>query len=206
MAQHFFITGIGTGVGKTLVSAFLVQCFQADYWKPVQAGDLEQSDSKRIRSLVDGHLTVFPERYRLRVGASPHHAAALEQLAISVQDFDLPASTRMLLIEGAGGLLVPLNDKEFMLDLISGWKLPVILVIRDYLGCINHSLLSIALLISKGLAIESVVFNGNFVPETKEIIQKHIPPGVKVWSIPELGQVDQQELKKVVAKFKESII
>ncbi|WP_407483758.1 dethiobiotin synthase [Elizabethkingia meningoseptica] len=196
MNTKYFITGIGTGIGKTITSAILTQYFKADYWKPVQSGDLDQSDSMLVSKLNSENINVYPERYRLKYPASPHQSAAMENIEIKVRDFELPDTENILLTEGAGGLFVPLNDTEFMIDLITHLNVPVILVVRDYLGCINHTLLSVEALRSRNVEIAFVVLNGSFVAETKKIILKHIPSGTKVIELPELDILSKESVQK----------
>ena len=159
--NQFFITGIGTEVGKTIVSAILTEALAADYWKPIQSGDLNNTDSMKIqRCISNPHTRIHPERYRLNQPLSPHASAALDGIEIKVSDFELPKTDRPLIVEGAGGLLVPLSLQETMLDLIQHLQLPVILVVRHYLGSINHTLLSLEVLRLRGIALAGVVYNG----------------------------------------------
>lgn len=169
--KKYFISGIGTDVGKTVVSAVLTEALEADYWKPVQSGDLDFGDSDRVKSLVTNSRSVFhPERYRLNTPASPHYAAELDGIEISLSDFSIPHTENNLLIEGAGGLMVPLNSKDTVADLIKYFNVPVILVSRNYLGSINHTMLSIELLKNKGIEIAGIVFNGEPNPATENWI------------------------------------
>lgn len=201
MSSHkkLFVTGIGTGVGKTVVSAVLAQYFQAAYWKPVQAGDLHQSDSMLVRSLIDPHLTVFPERYRLQLPASPHQAAAEEHISLQLNDFVLPGSADSLIVEGAGGLFVPLNNQHFMIDLIGQFRLPAVLVSRDYLGCINHTILSLQALQQRNISIPYLVLNGTFNPATKEILMLQVPAETQVIQLPELKSADKDSISHAIA-------
>lgn len=204
--QQLFVTGIGTGVGKTIVSAFLTSFFEAAYWKPIQSGDLEQSDSDLVQKLVGEDRIIFPERYRLAYAASPHQSAAMENKVIRVADFSLPVtSTTPLVVEGAGGLFVPLNEDELMIDLIVHLQLPTVLVIQDYLGCINHSLLTMEALVSRGIEIAYVVFNGDFVRETKSIIEKNVPLDTVQLTLPFLEELTPDALQKVVELQKKLI-
>lgn len=196
MNTKYFITGIGTGIGKTVTSAILTRYFKADYWKPVQSGDLDRSDSMLVSKFNNENIDVHPERYRLKYPASPHQSAAMENIEIKVRDFELPDTENILLTEGAGGLFVPLNNTEFIIDLIAHLNVPVILVVRDYLGCINHTLLSVEALRSRDIEIAFVVLNGSFVTETKEIILKHIPSGTKVIELPELDILSKESIQK----------
>lgn len=202
MNKALFITGIGTGIGKTLVSAVLVEHLKADYWKPVQAGDLDNSDSHSIALMTAGKYTIHPEKYRLGLAASPHEAADVEGIDIRLHDFQLPETENRLLVEGAGGLMVPLNQQDLMVDLIQHLKTPVILVIRDYLGCINHSLLSIRLLAERDIALALVIFNGHFKPATRSIIVKHLPKNIEVADLPEMAEPDLRSVAKAAKNMK----
>jgi len=145
--KGYFITGIGTGVGKTVVSAVLVKALKAEYWKPVQCGELDFTDSHQIETIASNpNLIIHSETYRLKEPMSPHAAAKMEGVTIEIDSIVAPSTENTLIIEGAGGLLVPLNDNDLMVDLIQQLGFPVILVVRNYLGSINHSLLSIELL------------------------------------------------------------
>jgi dethiobiotin synthetase len=161
MHHQYFVTGIGTEIGKTVVSATLVEALQADYWKPIQSGDLDYTDSMKVQSWISNTQTrIFPERFRLKTPLSPHAAAAIDGVEIKISDFQLPPTDRPLIVEGAGGLMVPLNHQETMLDLIKHLNLPVILVSRHYLGSINHTLLSLEVLRSRGIALAGLLYNG----------------------------------------------
>jgi len=176
LPKPLFVTGIGTGVGKTYVSAHLVETLKADYWKPVQSGDLDQSDTMKVRSMVKNQISVFhPETYRLTQPFSPHKSAELDGIVIDPEKFILPSTQNQLIVEGAGGLMVPLNDTFFMVDLIGQLEAEVVLVVMNYLGSINHSLLSIALLQHKGLPINRVVFNGKKEAYSEDLIKKTHP-------------------------------
>jgi len=167
--MNYFITAIHTDSGKTLASAIFCEALIADYWKPVQAGS--PTDSETIRSLVTNSLTVIrPERYSLKTPASPHAAAKVENLSISIHDFALPKTARDLVIEGAGGCLVPLNESNFVIDLAGHFNCEVILVSNIYLGSINHTLLSFEALEKRKLPIAGVIFNGPENPDTENII------------------------------------
>ena len=185
------ITGIGTDVGKTVVSAIVAQALGYDYWKPVQAGDLDNSDSIKVKALTKD-ITIIPERYRLTVPASPHFAAAHDQLTISSNDFQLPLSEQPILVEGAGGFLVPFNNQGLVFaDLVTHWKLPVIVVSRHYLGSINHTLLTLEALKSRNVAVAGVVFVGEENLATESIIL--LKTGVKfIARIPITNVVDAE--------------
>ncbi len=165
MPRIVFVTGIGTGVGKTLVSSIVCECLHADYWKPVQSGFEGPTDSEVVSGLLEGGCArVLPETYRLKNPLSPHHAARIDGVRIDpraiMEDFRQHASRgNPLVIEGAGGLLVPLNEKTLFADLIREMGIPVILVTVPYLGSINHSLLTASLLRERGIPSLGWVFN-----------------------------------------------
>lgn len=170
LPDKIFVTGIGTGIGKTIISAKLCFDLGYDYWKPVQSGDLHQTDSMTVAQLVPG-LRIWPERFRLNTPISPHASAAMDGVEINLEDFQIP-DTEKLIVEGAGGLMVPLNDRDLMIDLIIYLKLPVVLVVRDYLGCINHTILSIEALENRNIEIAAIIFNGNFDQTTLEYLSQ----------------------------------
>lgn len=169
--MNYFVTAIGTDSGKTLISSILVQALGADYWKPVQAGF--PTDTEGVEDLTNSPTTrFFGERYVLNTPASPHAAAKIDGVTISLSDFDPPVSNRDLIIEGAGGLMVPLNDEEVIVDMVPLVSAEVILVCNLYLGSINHSLLSIELLKQRGYPVKGIVFNGTSNPESERVILK----------------------------------
>jgi dethiobiotin synthetase len=168
MTRTYFITGIGTDVGKTVASAIVVKALGADYWKPIQCGDLDHSDSMKVQRLTG--CAVHPEAYRLHLPMSPHAAAEAEGMEVTLDGFRVPKTDRPLVIEGAGGLLVPLNRKETVLDLIQTLGVPVMLVSRHYLGSINHTLLSLEVLKQRGISVAGILFNGEEHPATESII------------------------------------
>jgi dethiobiotin synthetase len=175
MMRPLFITGIGTDVGKTLVAAILAEALQADYWKPVQAGFSEGTDSEWVKEMTGGSgERVHPELYRLSMAASPHIAAREEGVQISLDRIverygQIGAGSAPLIIEGAGGLLVPLNDREFVVDLVKKLDATVILVSRNYLGSINHSLLTAAVCKAHGLRVGGWIFNDQYLHYEEEI-------------------------------------
>lgn len=159
--KKYFITGIGTDVGKTIVSAILTESLEADYWKPIQSGDLDFGDRDRVKALIKNSKTTFhPESYRLKTPASPHYSAEVDGVRIDLNQINIPATNNNLIIEGAGGIFVPLNEKETVLDLIQKLNIPVILVSRNYLGSINHTMLSINILNQNNIEIAGIIFNG----------------------------------------------
>lgn len=171
MAQQYIIAGIGTEIGKTVVSAIVTQKLQADYWKPIQAGELDFSDSHKIEKYVThSSLKIHPEQFRLHTPMSPHAAAAIDEISVSVKDFSLPQTKQNLVVELAGGILVPLNNEETNVDLIQKLHLPVILVANFYLGSINHTLLTIAHLQHQQIPVHGIIFNGTVTPSSQRII------------------------------------
>lgn len=205
----FFVGGISTEVGKTLVSAMLVYAMKAAYFKPVQSGNLENSDSNTIRSLLENilnrDLQIFPEAYSLALPLSPDAAAAHEGIGIDTKKIKLPQTNLPLVIEGSGGLLVPLNKKETMLDILINWKLPVVLVSSFYLGSINHTLLSLQVLKQKNIPIYGIVFNGKKNQQTVEAIENHFlmeHPNIKKFFLPQFEKITYREIIEYSSKLK----
>ncbi|WP_079241688.1 dethiobiotin synthase [Chryseobacterium indologenes] len=192
--MKLFITGIGTEIGKTVCSAVLVQHFKTEYWKPIQSGDLHYTDSHKIEEWTDTKVC-HPETYRLQLAASPHQSAREENIAINLNDFQLPETENPLIVEGAGGLMVPISDTTFMIDLIEELSLPVALVIRNYLGCINHSLLSILALQQRGIQLEYLILNGDFPEDTERVICSFIEKETKIIKIPEINSTDKESIQ-----------
>ncbi|HSP41169.1 MAG TPA: dethiobiotin synthase [Gillisia sp.] len=185
MNSTYFVTGIGTNVGKTIVSAILTEALEADYWKPVQAGDLDNSDSLKVKDLISNKRSVFhQEEFLLSQPMSPHAAAVIDNKKISGKGIKRPKTSNALVIEGAGGLLVPLNQKETIADLISP-KDRIILVSRNYLGSINHTLLSLEVLKNRGLDCFGIIFNGQPNEASEEVILKM--SGARV-----LGRIEEE--------------
>lgn len=190
--KNYFITAIGTDSGKTLLSAILTEALQADYWKPVQAGLPKDSDT--VKAMLSNTTSrILPEAVFLQMPASPHAAAASENRRISLSDIEWPAGVnnasggqqednlppegrppqdRPLIIEGAGGCLVPLNDHESIIDLVPQFGAQVVLVSNHYLGSINHTLLTAELLRQRNYPVAGIVFNGTAAPGTEEVILK----------------------------------
>jgi dethiobiotin synthetase len=185
--RKIFVTGIGTDVGKTVVSSVLVEALKADYWKPVQTGSFFSTDTGKVQKWVSNSESKFhPEGYMLKQYMSPHAAAELEDIEIRLDDLRIPDTQNTLIIEGAGGLMVPLNRTEFMIDMIQKFDAEVILVIQNYLGSINHTLLSIDALKNRGLRILGVVFNGPPHQLSQDIIMDYC--GLKV-----LGRINKEK-------------
>mgnify|MGYP003640670633 FL=1 len=198
--QKIFVTGISTGVGKTIASAIFTEALQADYWKPIQAGDLDNSDTDRVKSLISNSKTKFhPCSYELTSPMSPHAAAEIDGIRIDRFHINEPETENNLIIEGSGGILVPLNEEDTLFDIIMP-DYKVVVVSRNYLGSINHSLLTINWLQYKGYEV-SVLFSGESNPQTENIIL--LKTGVS-----SLGRIDEEEkfdkevIKKYADKFK----
>jgi len=190
----FFVTGIGTGIGKTVVSAVLVEKLKADYWKPVQSGDLENSDTLAVKSLVSNRTSVFHEEtYKLTQPFSPHKSAAIDGVTINPEHFKLPATNNTLIIEGAGGLMVPLTSRFLMLDLVKQLGAEVILVSQNYLGSINHTLLSIYALKQENIPIKGIIFNGIKDIYSKDVILEHSQLDL-LGHIPEYSTLDKNTI------------
>ena len=201
----FFITGTGTGVGKTLVSAIITEALQADYWKPIQAGD-ENTDGQWIKSMVTNSTTkVHPETYLLKLPASPHIAAKDENIEISIKKLidERPATNNTLIIEGAGGIMVPLNQREFVFDLVEELEATVIIVSRNYLGSINHSLLTASLLRAKNLKVLGWIFNDNYLDYETQIAEWSGYPWIN--SIRNLPFINKEIIHSQAVKMREKL-
>ncbi|WP_422361911.1 dethiobiotin synthase [Reichenbachiella sp.] len=180
--KRYFVTGIDTDAGKTIASAILVEKLKADYWKPIQAG--EPTDSDSIRSLVSPDRIIHPEGIVLKAPMSPHAAAKLEDIDLRANQLSVPETENNLIIEGAGGLLVPINDEEFVINLAKQFDVEAILVSRNYLGSINHTMLSIAYLKQNGFKVAGIIFNDTPNPETERFILQYS-------QLPCLGRIGQ---------------
>jgi len=198
--RPIFITGIGTGVGKTIVSAILVQKLEADYWKPIQSGDLDNSDTDHVRSLVSNKISTFhPEAYRLTQPYSPHKSAALDGIYIDPEKIVLPETNNQLIIEGAGGLMVPLNENFLMIDLIKKLDAEVILVSKNYLGSINHTLMSAGILKSNGIKLSRLIFSGEQDHDSEAIICKHLQ--IETLHIPYFDELNSERVSSFAEKM-----
>ena len=214
MSNAIFITGIGTDVGKTVAAAILAEALEADYWKPVQAGFNDGTDAQFVRSLLATQTSVVhPETYKLRLAASPHIAARKEGIKIDLDkiaaDFrgitsNLKPETSNLIIEGAGGLMVPLNEEEFVIDLVKKLNVRVILVSRNYLGSINHSLMTAAVCKKNNLHVLGWIFNDHYLNYEEEIVQWSGFP--KIGSIPATKKIDVAFIKAQASIMKNALI
>lgn len=201
--KTYFITGISTEVGKTVASAIITEALQADYWKPIQAGELDNCDTKKVERLVSNTKSKFhPNSFALNTPMSPHAAAKIDKVSIEKLKIKRPKTENNLVIEGAGGLLVPINDSETILDLIRP-KDKVIVVSRHYLGSINHSLLTINALKDKGHSV-AVLFSGDEHPSTESIIKKMTDVTV-IGRINEEPYFDQNVVKEYADIFRDNL-
>lgn len=201
LPEKIFVTGTDTGIGKTLVSAMLMSALDATYWKPIQAGLEEETDTEFVqRNSEVPSQKIIPETYRLVTPMSPHAAADIDQVHISLEDFRIPEfKTSHLIIEGAGGLWVPVNWKESILDLIVFLEIPVLLVARSELGTLNHTLLSLEALRSRNIKVVGVILNGQKHQSNKETIE-HFGE-VPVWELEPLEKVDFKTLRKTFSEL-----
>lgn len=199
--KQFIITGIGTDVGKTVVSSIVSEALQATYWKPVQAGDLDNSDSIKV-SRFTKNVTVLPETFRLNEPMSPHAAAKLDGIEIEPENLKLPAVSGNFIVEGAGGIMVPINSTGFLyVDAFAQWNLPAIVVSRHYLGSINHTLMTIEILKNRGVEIEGIIFVGDEHPTTEEAIISNT--GCRfIARIPMANEVNQAFILEQAEKIK----
>lgn len=197
MKKQFIVAGIGTEIGKTFISSVLVEALQADYWKPIQSGGLDFSDTDTVKSLVSvSNNTFFPEAYRLNEPLSPHAAAALDGITIELSKIQLPVTERNLIVELAGGLMVPLSDNDLVLDMVQQLNLPVILVSKNYLGSINHTLLSIEALRSRNIPVEGIIFNGISNASTEHFILNYTKLKC-LGRIPTQAEIDKPAVRKL---------
>jgi len=199
--KRIFITGNGTDVGKTVISAIITEHLKSDYWKPVQSGELDNTDTMKVKRLVSNSKTVFhEEKFKLVQPLSPHASAEIDGVKIQLEDFKLPVTNNHLVIEGAGGLMVPLNDKILIADIITYFKASVVIVSRNYLGSINHTLLTVQELQRRGIPILGIVFNGEHSPQSENFILQYT-------QLPLLFRVNMEEIidKQTIIKYSKQI-
>lgn len=202
--QQIFVTGISTEVGKTIAAAIITEALEADYWKPIQAGDLNNSDSHKVAALISNTKTkIHKNSYELHTPMSPHAAADIDGIQIDTQKIIAPETENHLVIEGAGGLLVPLNQNDTILDIIMP-KYKVLVVSRHYLGSINHTLLTVNCLKQKGHDV-SLLFSGNAHPTTEQIIL-HKTGVSSIGRIDEEAEFDKKTIKKYADSFRQALL
>ena len=204
MTKTYFITGISTEVGKTVAAAIITEALQADYWKPVQAGELDNSDTHKVKNLVANDISQYHDNiYALNTPMSPHAAAAIDGIEVTVSKIKRPKTKNKLVIEGAGGLLVPLNDTETIIDLIHPED-KIIVVSRHYLGSINHTLMTIETLKQRGLENIAIIFSGEEHPTTETIITKMAGVTI-VGRIDEEPYFDQNVIREYADRFEDNL-
>jgi dethiobiotin synthetase len=206
MQARIFITGIGTGIGKTMVAAIAAEALAADYWKPIQAGFDEGTDSEWVQAHISNQQSIIhPEVYKLQKPASPHIAAREEGITISAEKIlqQVPAKNSNLIIEGAGGLMVPLDNDFFVASLIQQLQAKVLLVSRNYLGSINHSLLTAAACKQAGLPVLGWVFTDSYLSYEDEIVRWSGYP--KLLSIPFTENMDNAFICHQAALLKKQL-
>ena len=187
MPVHIVVAGIGTEIGKTVVSAVLVEALQADYWKPIQSGGLDDSDTDAVKRLIRNPVSAFhPEAYRLTQPLSPHAAAEIDNITIEMNRVKAPKTDNALVIELAGGLMVPLNNHQLNIDLVEELGLPVVLVSQNYLGSINHTLLSVEACRTRNIPLLGILFNGPSVKTTETFILNYT-------GLPCVGRIGQEQ-------------
>jgi len=203
--MKIFVTGISTDVGKTIVSAITVESLEADYWKPIQAGDLDHSDSHKIKSKISNSKSqIFENSYKLNTPASPHLAAAIDGIAIDLKQIQEPKTENHLVIEGAGGIFVPLNEKDTIIDLIQ-MDYKIIVVSRHYLGSINHTLLTIEAIQNRGLKVAGIIFSGSENKSTEDLILNKTK--IKcIGRIDEEPYFDQNVIKEYADLFRDNLL
>jgi len=183
----FFITGTDTDVGKTIATSWCLLHYNGVYWKPIQSGLEPTTDTKTIQTLTQlDQNDIYPERYRLTQPLSPHESARRDNVTISLDDFSLPQSSKPLFVEGAGGLMVPINDDHFVIDLIKKLNIPVILTARSLLGTINHTLLSIEALRARDIEIAGLIISGPKSPHNRHALEQYS-------GVPILAEIDQMD-------------
>ncbi len=203
--MKIFITGIGTDVGKTIASTIIVKALNADYWKPIQAGDLDNGDSQKVKNQISKDVSkIFPNAYSLKTPASPHYAAELDGIKIDIDKIIEPKTDNHLVIEGAGGILVPLNDSDCIIDIIKP-DYRVLVVSRHYLGSINHTLMTLEILKSRNIKVAGIIFSGNENKSTESIIMNKIGVDL-IGRIDEEKEFNSETIIKYAERFRENIL
>ena len=203
--MKIFITGIGTDVGKTIASSIITESLRADYWKPIQAGDLDSSDSHKIQRYISNDKTVIhPNSYALKTPASPHYAAEIDGVVIDLNKIVEPQTKNHLVVEGAGGVFVPINNTDCVIDLIRP-DYKVVVVSRHYLGSINHTLLTIEALQNRKIQVAGIIFSGEENKATESIILSKT--GIKcIGRIEQEPYFDQNVIKDYAEQFRENLL
>jgi dethiobiotin synthase len=197
----FFVTGTDTEVGKTLVSAWLLTQLDGSYWKPIQAGTVPTTDSATVQSLAELPVSrVLPEAYLLPEPMAPHESARRANIAMDMEKLKLPPHDGLVVVEGAGGLMVPIVDGAYMIDLADALDLPIILVARSTLGTINHTLLSVEAIRRRGLPLAGVVISGPETPHNRAAIERFGKVEV-IAEIPQLETINRDTLKAITPEL-----
>ncbi|NDF60541.1 MAG: dethiobiotin synthase [Crocinitomicaceae bacterium] len=202
MNTSHVVVGIGTDVGKTIVSALLVKLSGFTYWKPIQAGVYPNTDSERIGQLLKGKVQLKKELHIFNTPASPHLAASIDGVELKPSDFLLKEEFEGHIIEGAGGICVPLNNHGLTyLDVLEMWQLPVVVVSMHYLGSINHTLLTLNSLQQRNIPTKGVVFVGEENPSTESVIKLHYPR-LKYHRVNKSSVINEDFLEEEVLRWK----
>ena len=203
--MKIFVTGISTDVGKTIASSIIVESLEADYWKPIQAGDLDHSDTYKVKSYISNSKSqFFSNSYALNTAASPHLAAEIDRITINLKEIHEPKTENHLVIEGAGGIFVPLNENETIIDLIQR-DYKIIVVSRHYLGSINHTLLTIEAIQNRGFQVAGIIFSGSENKSTESLILNKT--GIKcIGRIDEEPYFDQNVIKEYADLFRDNLL
>jgi len=203
--MKIFVTGISTDVGKTIASSIIVESLEADYWKPIQAGDLDHSDTYKVKSYISNSKSqFFSNSYALNTAASPHVAAEIDRITINLKEIQEPKTENHLVIEGAGGIFVPLNENETIIDLIQP-DYKIIVVSRHYLGSINHTLLTIEAIQNRGFQVAGIIFSGSENKSTESLILNKT--GIKcIGRIDEEPYFDQNVIKEYADLFRDNLL
>lgn len=197
----FFVTGTDTEVGKTLVSAWLLTQLDGSYWKPIQAGTVPTTDSATVQSLAELPVSrVLPEAYLLPEPMAPHESARRANIVMDMEKLKLPPHDGLVVVEGAGGLMVPIVDGAYMIDLADALDLPIILVARSTLGTINHTLLSVEAIRRRGLPLAGVVISGPETPHNRAAIERFGKVEV-IAEIPQLETVTRDTLRAIAPEL-----
>jgi dethiobiotin synthase len=200
MSKAYIVAGTDTGIGKTTVAAMLTLALDAVYWKPIQSGITDGTDRLHLQALTQLPNDRFlPERFVLTQPLSPHRAAEIDGVEIQTEAFAVPVTNRTLIIEGAGGLLVPITRRTLQIDLFADWRLPLILCARTTLGTINHTLLSIEALRSRHMRLHGLIFIGEDNPDNVRTIAEF--SGARILGhVPRLDHIDPGALLDVFAR------
>lgn len=203
--NHVVLTGIGTGVGKTVCSAVICEALQADYWKPLQSGDLHALDSNFVNQMTSDSTSIFAENILLSQPLSPHEAARIDGVEITEEHLDFPSFKKQTVIEGAGGVYVPLNDVGLTyVDLFQLWDFPVYVITRHYLGSINHTLLTVNALLSREITIAGLIVNGTRNEASERVYRQHFS-NIPLSYIPELTDFSKESIQDAAKQWKETL-